>query len=1641
MNTRPRKNQQNQATAPDSKGFTNTKSLKDSKHRGEKGWRFVTRQLARIFLFLLAALVLLFVVCLLVIRSSWAEKYLTTEIPALLNPLLAEQGLFLELDQLSGPLPNRLALSGLRLHDQNGLFLEIDEVETRLALSELLSGALTVDVFQVVAPTLHRLPDVLPSAQEEEETPTPVTGLALDLPIDIRLKNIAINGASLPWAVIGLDGVSPNNPLPANPLPDNPLPDDDNALAKSDNEPIEQAVQGGQDGQDELAEQQKNHGQAQAIQAAWKQTLATPLRLDLDASAELSKGLLNASLSLRARDNAHSPKGLYGENFDCTFALTPAHFALIEADHNSADISANLALTLGGTSYTLNLGTFVELTETTARLTDLTLEGLGLSLRSSAEILLATGQPTASLVFTGSHMDDLILLLSALSGEPAERLEALISPLELNLEVKHSLQSLAFNLHKFQLGGVHVNGQASLGNVFSLAHQSDMDRRLPTPELADNSQARDSQNSTNAKASDDSDNSREAEKVTPPSQDSKPQDSSNQHGAELAMPKGPLTIQTKLALEVAALKALSPDVEGSLRGTVDVQGSLADLQSNVILTSPNLTTTSGDLHDFNVNLTASLKEDKVGQKSLQGALKATATPNPLGPTNIRLDWDAFVPPTDDLGLFSAPVTASIQQLQIDIFGLDLEGAVSARLSPLFLNPSQSPTAQNASMTEDVSRTATADVKASQRNTPKIERDRTDTDKSTVSNDQAITKGSHNKSKTMEILWPDGLALKGDIQASVKDWNPLSLFAQTPLSGKNTVLKVGLDHKENGQEAKVSAMSDSFNAPAQGFTLTGLDLKASAFLPSQQGKLPSIALTLATGQGEAADIPWRAIAAKVADEGGNGTFSLAVTQDSQRIRHKKAVAAQQGKAKQKSSVAANESPQEIHGQTKNAPLTTGQGQQTKQAFAQGQTTKFSSKLNKEDLLVVQGQYHLQDMCIALEKLALKEPLSQTEVQLRETALISLGEGLLLEDFILDLSSGGSISADISQQDNDMQAKATISSLPLRFINDVAGTTLPPGHIDADVSLQTSQQAPKGTVDFQLHLDGVGKQGNQHLAGQTGQGSPTGQAGQAGQTALTNQADVHLQANIIQSGGRSFLTGGLDFSRLASLAGKELSGQTSRAGQAGNVGLQPASAAMPTLTSQSSNPLEAPLTFKIPLSVAGGMPLPDTKGPFQANLRWQGPLDGFWRLVPLPDTEFSALASIDLGLSGTLAAPKTGGTAYVAQGYVYDKGLGLLLSNMALEIHASQNDEYRLVFAAEDGDKGSLGLEGALQLHGIPSLNLRGQLKRLAPLHRDDVKITLTGLLGANGPLHAPKVSADILVERGEIELLAAMGNGSVRTLPITDPDATVQEAHGEGGELDVTVTIPKRFYIRGLGLDSEWQGKLNINGGFSEPQIIGSLRPVRGYFELISKPFAFTGGEIVFVGGSKINPGLDLELTYTTNELEAIIKAGGNLEKPELDLQSNPPLPKDEVLAHVLFGKKISELSRFEALQLANSMSELAGLSSGNLNPLTSMRKATGLDVLRFGSDDDSPDQRQDSGMTGASNLGDPKSNGESATESAPTLEAGKYITDSIYIGVEQGMTQESTGVRVEIELFPNTTLQGKSTANSSSAGIGWKMDY
>jgi translocation and assembly module TamB len=233
-------------------------------------------------------------------------------------------------------------------------------------------------------------------------------------------------------------------------------------------------------------------------------------------------------------------------------------------------------------------------------------------------------------------------------------------------------------------------------------------------------------------------------------------------------------------------------------------------------------------------------------------------------------------------------------------------------------------------------------------------------------------------------------------------------------------------------------------------------------------------------------------------------------------------------------------------------------------------------------------------------------------------------------------------------------------------------------------------------------------------------------------------------------------------------------------------------------------------------------------------------------------------------------------------------------------------------------------------------------------------------------------------------------------------------------LDLTIDAPERVAVRGRGLDVELGGSIHARGTNEKPEIEGAFKLRRGSLELAGKRLDFTEGQLTFEGGEQINPLLDLTAVTRAQDLQVTAKVEGPASSPRITLSSVPTMPDDEILARLLFGKSAGALSPFELLQLAQATASLAGVSTGP-GLLEKLRAGTGLDRL-------SVDQGED--------------------KSGPSLSAGRYVSEGVYVGLSRGAETGSGAATVEVEVTPNVKVETEIGANSDSkAGVNLEWDY
>lgn len=455
-----------------------------------------------------------------------------------------------------------------------------------------------------------------------------------------------------------------------------------------------------------------------------------------------------------------------------------------------------------------------------------------------------------------------------------------------------------------------------------------------------------------------------------------------------------------------------------------------------------------------------------------------------------------------------------------------------------------------------------------------------------------------------------------------------------------------------------------------------------------------------------------------------------------------------------------------------------------------------------------------------------------------------------------------------------------------------------------------------------------------------------------------------------------------------------------------------------------------SIQLPLEHSGNSLIPSRNRSMKAALRWDGVISPLWAYLPVADRRMSGGIHLAADIGGTFAQPKIDADVEISNAAFEDLALGILLKNInARAGYTDQADGAKkgsarraeVTLSAEDGLGGTLRLDGNLDLTAR-TMQASLNLDKLKPLRRQDLRISLSGSGGVMGTLEAPFVNANITVNEGELSLAHLPSGGSIRELPISSGGESGQSP--PKGILSVRIDVPRRFFVRGRGLESEWKGNLHIGGPLNSPGILGSVDVVRGDFELLNRNFALSKGSIQFAGSQKIDPRLDIVMTYKAPAIVVEAIVGGSASRPSFRLASQPSLPQDEIISQIMFGKYAQNLGRFEAIQLAGSVAALAGIGNGGLGVLSSTREALGVDMLRLNSSSDSDqDQSEENDLTGT------------------TLEMGKYLTDKIYVGVEQGMKSNSTGALVEIELTPEISLKAKTNSEQTEAAIQWQRNY
>jgi autotransporter translocation and assembly factor TamB len=391
-----------------------------------------------------------------------------------------------------------------------------------------------------------------------------------------------------------------------------------------------------------------------------------------------------------------------------------------------------------------------------------------------------------------------------------------------------------------------------------------------------------------------------------------------------------------------------------------------------------------------------------------------------------------------------------------------------------------------------------------------------------------------------------------------------------------------------------------------------------------------------------------------------------------------------------------------------------------------------------------------------------------------------------------------------------------------------------------------------------------------------------------------------------------------------------------------------------------------------------------------------------------------------VSGSLSSPAVNGTGRLAGGSFRSAAAGFELRDIEASLEGS---ERRILLSRLTGttpNGGTVEADGTLTLDrttGYPvSFTARAKDARLVSTSLTtltaDVNARMTGAL-----LGAPLISGDVSISRWDIRVPERLSR------PLTPIKVTHRNAPAglvtdddEGGapsgsalpfRLDVAVRAPREVFVRGQGIDAEFGGEARLAGSLDEPAVRGRFDLRRGAVTLLSQRVVLSRGSVQFVGDTE--PMLDIAGSVSKNGVAATVSVKGRAGDPQIALSSVPSLPQDEILSRLLFSKRTTQLSPFEAAQLAQVIGRWSGLDTGP-DLLERLRTVIGIDALTATTDE-----------TGTTSVA-----------------AGSYLGRGVYVGVSEAAGGSAT---VDVDLSDHIKLRGEAGATGTKIGVAAEWEY
>lgn len=440
---------------------------------------------------------------------------------------------------------------------------------------------------------------------------------------------------------------------------------------------------------------------------------------------------------------------------------------------------------------------------------------------------------------------------------------------------------------------------------------------------------------------------------------------------------------------------------------------------------------------------------------------------------------------------------------------------------------------------------------------------------------------------------------------------------------------------------------------------------------------------------------------------------------------------------------------------------------------------------------------------------------------------------------------------------------------------------------------------------------------------------------------------------------------------------------------------------------------------PISVSGKV---SWKGEMDARVEGKMPA----AMVRLATDIFDRLdgtVTMNIRVTGKLDNPNIVGTGHLEGGVFSFKGYGQLFEEMKADAIISRE---KIVFEHFDGRSGGGFLDGRgelpLQFDAGQRMFFSVDFLDMRYPYPDDFRPVLQGHAELIGPV-------ENLLVTGDIEIQSARYTRTIRPQKLMLDfkrrlaDVTARRQKDEFRvRLDINVVADGTLEIRNNLATATAKGEFKVVGDTSRIIVLGAFDVLEGKIEFQGDAYDVKHLSIDFNDPRRNNPRIDGRAEVKKNNYLVTILVTGTLDKYEVDLASDPPLSKNDIVSLLSLGVTSQSLAGQEGSVGASLGASIAlGPYKGRVEE--GIRNLVGLDKLAL------------------------EAAFSSATKSfEPRFVVGKTFGERITVSVSTlvGATSDSSA-SVEFKLLENVFLQGAwqsaTTQKTGDLGADIKFKY